>query len=375
MEILRSVKLKLKLDPSIILPTIENYTKSFNYVCDIGWKDNDLNSISLHQKTYKTVREYLPSQLSCSSRIKAAEALKPCLDKRRKSKKVTKPQSKQSSIRYDACSFNIWFNRNECSISTINGRIKCKFEVADCFKQYLEWKRCSAELFIRKDKVFLNIIFKKETDNIEISNNSYIIGIDRGINQIAVCSNNKFYKNNTKEIIRRNRRIRSKLQACGSRSAKRHLKRLSLKENRFRKDMNHCISKQIIQNIPENSIIVLEDLKNIRSKIKTNKIGRRELNNWTFYQLEQFLTYKAQSKNIILDHQDARYTSQKCSCCGHIDRKNRKYTSLFKCVKCGFTLNADLNASRNIELNYRNSKGYPEGLSANQPIVSTIETN
>jgi len=75
MEIIRSIKLKLELDPSIILPTIENYTKAFNYVCDIGWQDNDLNSVSLHHKTYQNVREYLPSQLSCSSRIKAAEAL------------------------------------------------------------------------------------------------------------------------------------------------------------------------------------------------------------------------------------------------------------------------------------------------------------
>jgi IS605 OrfB family transposase len=135
--------------------------------------------------------------------------------------------------------------------------------------------------------------------------------------------------------------------------------------------MNHIISKQIIQSLPVNSTIVLEDLKHIRKTIKTNRTGRRELNNWSFYQLEQFLTYKAQLKNISIEYIDPRYTSQKCSCCGYIDRKNRQYTSLFKCKKCNFTLNADLNASRNIELNYRDSKGYPEGLSVNQPIVST----
>jgi len=279
------------------------------------------------------------------------------------------------SIRYDACSFNIWFDRNECSILTINGRIKCQFKIADCFRPYLTWKRYSAELFIKNNKVFLNIVFKKETNDIQISQNPIITGIDRGINQIAVCSNNKFYRNNIKKVIRRNRRIRSKLQSCGSKSAKRHLKRLSLKENRFRRDMNHKISKQIVQSVPENSIIVLEDLKHIRKSIKSNKTGRRELNNWAFYQLEQFLTYKAQSKNILIDYIDPRYTSQKCSCCGYIDRKNRQYTSLFKCKKCNFTLNADLNASRNIELNYRDSKGYPEGLSVNQPIVSATVTH
>jgi len=370
MELLRTVKLKLEIDPSIILPTVEKYTKAFNYVCDVGWEDNDMNSVSLHHKTYKTVREYLPAQLSCSSRIKAAEALKPCLDKRLKNKKVTKPHSQQCSIRYDDCSFNVWFDRDECSMSTISGRIKSKFKVAECYREYLSWKRCNAELFIRNNSVFLNIVFKKVTDDFSIPENPVIIGIDRGINQLAVCSNNKFYTNNIRKVIRRNRRIRTKLQACGSKSAKRHLKKISVKENRFRRDMNHVISKQIVQNVPENSIIVLEDLKHIRKAIKSNKTGRRELNNWSFYQLEQFLTYKAASKRILIDYVDPRYTSQKCSCCGHVDKKNRKYTCLFKCTKCGFTLDADLNASRNVEQNYRDSNGYPEGLSVNQPIVS-----
>ena len=45
---------------------------------------------------------------------------------------------------------------------------------------------------------------------------------------------------------------------------------------------------------------------------------------------------------------DPKFTSQKCSCCGYISKENRKSQSKFRCVKCNFRLNADLNASLNI---------------------------
>ncbi|MDD3566121.1 MAG: transposase [Methanothrix sp.] len=63
--------------------------------------------------------------------------------------------------------------------------------------------------------------------------------------------------------------------------------------------------------------------------------------------MEQFIRYKAEAlrKHTLLV--DARYTSQKCSECGHIYKRNRNGSS-FRCRKCGFELHADLNASRNI---------------------------
>lgn len=373
MKLQRTVKLKLGISVETILPTIIKYTKAFNYVCDIGWESEDFNSVSLHNKTYKEVRKSLPSQLSCSSRMKASEALKGAIQKKKKNQKVTKPQSKICSIRYDACSFNVWFDRNLCSISTISGRLKCTFHVANCFKQYLNWRRNSAELFIKKGKVFLNIVFSKEVEDIVPDSNPIIIGIDRGINKLAVCSNNKFFSGSeAKRVSRKYRRIRSKLQSRGTKSARRHLKKLALKENRFKTHLNHKISKEIINLVPEGSILVLENLKHIRKQIRTNKTGRRNLSSWAFCQLEQFLTYKSEAKRVLIDFVPAYYTSQKCSICGYVDRKNRKYTSLFVCKKCGLNLDADLNAARNVELNYRNAKGYSGGLSVNQPIVPAL---
>jgi IS605 OrfB family transposase len=163
----------------------------------------------------------------------------------------------------------------------------------------------------------------------------------------------------------------AELQACGTRSAKRHLQRLSKKENRFRKDVNHCISKKIVWGLPIGSTIIIENLKYIRERCKQRKKQRGEFHNWSFYQLEQFLIYKAEAHSCRVVYIDPRYTSQKCSKCGHTCKVNRQNQTQFKCVHCGYTLNADLNASFNIRNNYLDSIGHPSRASVNRPIVSS----
>jgi len=90
---------------------------------------------------------------------------------------------------------------------------------------------------------------------------------------------------------------------------------------------------------------------------------------WNFYQFEQFITYKAQANGIGIEYVDARYTSQKCSKCKHISRSNRKSQSVFKCVQCGFSLNADVNASQNIKQNYLAAISHPDSVSVNERIT------
>ena len=368
MILTRTTKVKLKLSVNSLDDTFEAVTKAFNHICEIGYKDKDFNSISLHHKTYKFCRSEfgLPADLAVQTRMKAAEALKNTIKKKHRC-----PKSKCCSVRLSGNSFNIWFDRKEASILTINGRIKCGFYMPDCFQQYISWRRRGAELIKTNSGLYLCIVWQKEIEDIITSKKSYILGIDRGINKIAVCSDNTFYNGRVLKISNRYYRLRKRLQAKGTKSAKRHLQKISKKENRFRRDTNHCISKKIVSSVPVGGIIVLENLKHIRKHIKARRKTRRKLHGWSFYELEQFIKYKAEAKGIKVDYVDARYTSQKCSKCGYIKRSNRQYQSGFKCKHCGFSLNADLNAARNIELNYRDAKGYPEGLSVNQPIVGT----
>jgi len=370
MIITRTAKIKLKISADELRTTFDAVTQAFNYVCKIGYESKDFNSFSLHNKTYYNVRKLfnLPADLAVQTRMKSAESLKPAIRKKRKC-----PQSKLCSVRLSSKNYNVWFDRQEVSLLTVNGRIKTSFCFPEQFRQYITWRRKSAELIIRKNKVYLCTVFQKDIEDFQQLNNPVILGIDRGINKIAVCSDNTFFNGSINKSAHRYQRLRRQLQKCGSNSAKRHLKKISLKENRFRKDVNHCISKQIVESLPENSIIVLEDLKKIRQRARLNKKGRRKLHSWSFYQLEQFLTYKADAQKIKVDYTDARYTSQKCSRCFHISRSNRKSQSVFKCVQCGFSLNSDLNASRNIEANYRDAKGYPEAVFVNNRIVAHVD--
>jgi IS605 OrfB family transposase len=369
MSLTRIVKLKLNIPIEIIQPTIKTYTKAFNYVCRVGWDDRDVNGVSLHRKTYKELREFLPSQLAISARMKAAEALASVKAKAKKKQKVRCPRARQSSVRLDARSYNVWFDRNEVSILTIDGRKRVPIIVPEYFKQYLDRKRGAAELFLRKDKVFLHITFSKDIADPVLSGE--VVGIDRGIKKLAVTSRNQFFGGGQiRRVSKRYEKLRSDLQSCGSRSARRHLRKTSRKENRYRADVNHVITKQIAGSLDVGTVIALEQLTGIRQSVRLRKKQRLELNKWNFYQFEQFLTYKAEAEGIAVKYVDARYTSQKCSVCGFISRANRRAQAVFKCGHCGFSLNADLNASRNIRQNYLDAISYPSRVEVNQPIVA-----
>src|SRR5699024_2915242 len=72
------------------------------------------------------------------------------------------------------------------------------------------------------------------------------------------------------------------------------------------------------------------------------------LKNWPYYNLQEYIEYKAKEKGIEVRYVKPDYTSQRCSCCGHIAEGNRKEQDKFKCVLCGYQAHADFNAARNI---------------------------
>lgn len=360
MRLVRTIKIRLQEHPQVFQPTIDAYTKAFNHTCTVGWKDKTHNGVQLHHKVYKETRKYLPSQLAVSARMKATEALKSVKARLKKGKKASCPQSKQIGIRYDARSFNVWWDRNEVSFSTIEGRKTCKLIVPEYFQQYLSWKRCTADLFIRNNQVFLHIVVEKEIDD-PISNGTFV-GCDRGIKKLAVTSDKRFFGGgHVKQVSRRYQRLRSVLQSKGH-SGKRHFRKISSKENRFRRDVNHCISKQIVQELEKGTTLILEKLTGIKERTtrKRRKKNRFEHNSWSYCQLEEFLKYKAASRSVLVEYVSARYTSRGCNKCGHIARANRTCQSRFKCKQCSYQCNADLNASFNIVKNYLDAIGYPD---------------
>jgi transposase len=92
-------------------------------------------------------------------------------------------------------------------------------------------------------------------------------------------------------------------------------------------------------------VFALEDLTSIGKERWLDRKLKGKLRTWSFYLLKRFIGYKAEELGKSIAFVDPTCTSQWCSRCGWIDKKSRKGSD-FHCVRCGFQLHADLNASR-----------------------------
>nr|WP_256341419.1 transposase [Streptomyces sp. TLI_105] len=182
-------------------------------------------------------------------------------------------------------------------------------------------------------------------------NPSGFIGVDLGIVNIATTSTG--YRAAGRGLNRHRKRqleLRRKLQAKGTKSAKRLLKRRSRREQRHAANVNHIIAKQIVTTAERTGRgIALEDLTGIRDRVRLRRDQRAPPHSWGFHQLGRFIAHKALRTGVPLVYVDPAYTSQTCSEGGHLDRKNRVDQATFACRACGFLADADDNASHDID--------------------------
>jgi IS605 OrfB family transposase len=362
--------------------TLRQFTDAFDAVCTYGWQHAEKNGVKLHHATYYQLRAHFPhlnANVLIQARIKATEALKSAFTWKARHeasypKKVAKalargkpapkfkpvkcPQSTSCPIRYNERTYGLSWTSQTVSLSTTNGRIILPFTVPVYCAKYQGYPVAMADLCYRKGKWWLHVVVSVPEPT--VPKDETVIGIDLGLNHPAVTSTRQFLGSpRWKELDRRYFRIRRKLQSKGSKSAKRHLKKLSHRQACFHRDCDHVLSRRIVQQTPPGATLVLENLSHIRD---TSKIGRgkqnknvankRRLHSWTFAQLYDFIAYKGQECGIAVVKIDPRHTSQTCSHCGYQHRSNRRSQSLFLCRKCGYCLNADLNASYNIREKY-----------------------
>jgi putative transposase len=375
----RTIVVQLKPTPEqarILQRTLQEHTDCFNVVARLGFETETRNGVELHHETYYPLRaQYpdLPAQLVCAARVKATEAVKSALTWKQKHaarypklvakavkrgkepppfKPVRCPVSRCTPIRYDARSYGVTWASLTCRLASVAGRQEISFTVPKQARQYIGWTVCSADLCFRHGRYFLHIVVSQSSPVVTPTDD--IIGVDLGINRPAVTSKRAFLGDpHWKEQERRLFRLRRTLQKCGSKSAQRHLKKLSGQLFRQRKDHDHVLSKRIVQHALPGSTIVLENLSGIRERVTRRKgEDRRKMHSWSYAQLWSFLAYKAEACGMQVVKVDPRHTSQQCSRCGHLARNNRRSQSLFLCRQCGYCIHADLNASYNIREKY-----------------------
>ncbi|MDO8751585.1 MAG: transposase, partial [Dehalococcoidia bacterium] len=251
--------------------------------------------------------------------------------------------------RYNLHTFHVDWEGQRVNLATSPGnRIVLGFKVPEYAEKYFGFPTATADLIYRKGTFWLHIVVTLPEP--EFVSTTEVVGVDLGLNHPAVTSSRQFLgKRHWKEVDRRYFRIKRSLQSKGSKSAKRHLRKLAGKQLRFHRDCDHVLSRRIVQSATTGATIVIENLTEIRNRVKARHgEGQRRLHSWSFAQFRSFLGYKAQEAGMAVVAIDPRHTSQTCSRCGFQYRHNRKSQSLFLCRSCGYQLNADLNASYNI---------------------------
>ena len=303
------------------------------------------NRVALHNLAYSKIRKDSPlgSQMVCNAIFSVCKAYKNRGIVKNEEVPVIKFH-KNRSIHFDKRTYSI--KGNILSLYTLEGRIKIEMEMGPFQESYFsQGIPKEAELIYKKGRWYFNLVL--DLPDPPLTENKTVIGVDLGENVIAAMSSGEMFDGG-KVRHQRDKFLakRRKLQSNGSQSAKQLLKKISGKEARRIKQINHEVSKKIVQEaVKQNAgVIVLEDLKNIRKRIKGKKRMRTRLHRWAFSQLQFQIEYKAENRGLRVIYVNPAYTSQTCSHCGLPGVRQR---NTFKC-SCGNQQHSDLNASRNL---------------------------
>jgi putative transposase len=204
---------------------------------------------------------------------------------------------------------------------------------------------------------FLHLTCRKKKTKIAIGKNSLPISVDLGERNAAVSvtlqnptMNPVFHGTKTLRKIRAHyRRLRT---ALGKKTLLKKIKQMAQKEQKAVNAVLHKISRDLVthaqnlKNAGKRPVILLGDLKYIRKATESKgRKMRRIINQWPFYRLQQFITYKAISAGIpvaIISERNTSKTCHRCKC------KGTRKRGLFKCNHCGLEYNADINGAINI---------------------------
>lgn len=335
--------------------TMSVYRAACNYVANYIFQTHNLKQISLNKVLYSTLREQygLKSQMA-QSVLKTVIA---------RYKTILENQNEWIKPIFKKPQYDLVWNRDYSltqelfSVNTLKGRIKLAY-FSEGMEKYFDsntYKFGTAKLVNKHGKYFLHIPVTYDVPKTQLTDICNVVGIDRGINFLTTTYDSKGKSNfvNGKTIKQKRAsysKLRKQLQQRKTPSSRRRLKAIGQRENRWMHDINHQVSKALVENNPRHTLFVLEDLTGVRNATEKVRTKDRYVSvSWSFYDLEQKLIYKAKQNESTVIKVDPAYTSQCCPKCGHTEKANRnKKLHLFTCKTCGYQSNDDRIAAMNL---------------------------
>jgi IS605 OrfB family transposase len=357
--------------------TLEAFGQALNWV-NQNTPEKVANAVKLQSLCYREIRARfgLSSNLArTTSRLRDQQVCRRLAGARKVARQKNRPVKafKRGFATYDARIFSFREKDWTVSLTTVEGRERFELAIGRYQREQLAGSNPKSATLVKRKDGFYSIQICVETEPCPPQGTDRVLGVDLGRTDIAHTSEGDNWNGQQLNKVRdHHSRLRAVLQrkaSKGTRSSRRRcrelLQRLSGKERRFQSRqrcvaktwVNHRISKAIVSRAKTtNSAIALEDLTGIRERVNQqprSKTERRRANSWAFYQLRQFLEYKARVAGVSLILVPPAYTSQTCHKCLHVHpdpAQSYRSGKSFKCGHCGWEGDADLNGANVIAL-------------------------
>ena len=320
---------------------LENHRVVFNIASKEQFNEKKNSIVILHSKVYHPTRKQFP-KINSQVIIKAEQE---CLAMYRSAKsnkhKIKKPiEKKNLSIRLDKRLYS-FPTKESLKITTSSGKKHFKFKLYPKLVELLnKYKYADPLLYVNDNKIYISLPFDNK---IEKQKSKLALGVDLGMRRVAACSDGRIIIDRKFNGDKRKlRHLKDSLKSKGTKSARKHLRKLRHKEHNKNRNQTHLVANEILKTNCDT--IVLENLKGIKSK-KHKFQNKRAISQVPLFELRRILTYKAENmgKSVILV--SPAYTSQIDSFSGIKEgvRRGCRFYAL-----SGIVYDADLNASRNI---------------------------
>jgi len=202
--------------------TAEQFTLSFNHVCEVGWGTGEKNGVRLHHATYRESKALAPglvSDLHIQARVKATEAVKSALDRQKKGRRVSCPQARACPPRYNLHTYRLDWEKGTVTLSTVAGRLHIPFHVPAYAATDADHPTATVDLVQKRGRWYLHVVVRVPAPEGEPT--EAVVGVDLGVTRAAVTSDNRFHgQRRWRELEARDFRLRRTLQAKGARERK-----------------------------------------------------------------------------------------------------------------------------------------------------------